>query len=124
MIDGYLGLLKDVPHIDDTPEEANATIVELLKLLANAYAMAILYYLFCENRPLRFTELEDALGVSPIVLSQRLSEFVEAGLVSRTSYDEIPPRVEYEPTTTAEALDPAFQFLYTWADHYDLEDRA
>ncbi|WP_425499734.1 winged helix-turn-helix transcriptional regulator [Halorarum halobium] len=66
-------------------------------------------------------ELEDATGASPKVLSQRLSEFVDAGLVSRRSYDEIPPHVEYEPTEKASALDPAFQFLYAWAHRYDVE---
>lgn len=122
VIEENLGLLEDVPHIDDTPEASNATVVALLDLLANAYAMSILYHLFCEERPLRFSELEETLGVSPKVLSQRLTELGEAGLISRTSYDEIPPRVEYEPTTKAEELEPAFQFLYAWAERYDLED--
>ena len=121
LVEEYLYLLEDTAHIEDTPEESNATVIELLEICTNSYSLAILYQLFCEERPLRFNELEDALGVSPKVLSQRLKEFTEAGLVSRQSYDEIPPRVEYEPTTKAEELDPAFQFLYAWAERYDLD---
>ena len=75
----------------------------------------MLYQLFCAERPLRFSELEAATGASPKVLSRRLAEFGEAGLVARRSYDEVPPRVEYEPTAAAADLAPAFQFLYGWA---------
>jgi DNA-binding HxlR family transcriptional regulator len=123
VVEEYLYLLEDVPHIDNTPKESHTTVSELLDLVTNAYAMAILYQLFCEKRPLRFSELEAALDVSPKVLSQRLTELVESGLVSRQSYDEIPPRVEYEPTTKAKELDPAFQFLYAWAERYELDSK-
>lgn len=121
VVEEYRYLLEDVPPIDETPEDLHAVVGDLLDLATNAYAMAILYHLFCEQRPLRFNELEDATGASPKVLSQRLTEFVEAGLVSRQSYDEIPPHVEYEPTAKAVELDPAFQFLYAWAAHNGLE---
>lgn len=115
VIEEYFFLLDGVPPIDETPRNLHETVSTLLDLLTNAHAMSILYSLFCEQRPLRFTELEEATGASPKVLSQRLKEFVEAGLVSRRSYDESPPHVEYEPTPMAEDLDPAFQFLYAWA---------
>ena len=111
----YLYLLEGVPPIDETPRTLNETVSSLLEVLTGAHAMSIFYALFCEQRPLRFTELERATGASPKVLSRRLKEFVEAGLVTRRSYDESPPHVEYEPTTMAKELDPAFQFLYAWA---------
>lgn len=121
VVEAHLSLLEDAPHIDNTPKELHTTVSKLLDLVTNAYAMEILYQLFCEKRPLRFSELETALDVSPKVLSQRLTELVETGLVSRQSYDEIPPRVEYEPTTKAKELDPAFQFLYAWAARYEID---
>ncbi|WP_247003418.1 winged helix-turn-helix transcriptional regulator [Halosolutus gelatinilyticus] len=121
VVEEHLSLLDDAPHIDDTPKELNETVGELLELLSNAHALAILYQLFCERRPLRFSELEAAIGVTPKVLSRRLAELVDADLVSRRSYDEIPPRVEYAPTPKADALDPAFQFLYAWAARYESE---
>lgn len=121
LVEEYTYLLEDTGHIEDTSTESNVIVVELLELLTNAYGLQILYHLFCEKQPLRFTELEDALGISPKVLSQRLKELVEVGLVSRQSYDEIPPRVEYEPTAKAKELDPAFQFLYAWAERHDLD---
>jgi DNA-binding HxlR family transcriptional regulator len=115
----YFYLLEGVPPIDETPRELNETVGSLLGVLTGAHAMAIFYALFCEQRPLRFTELERATEASPKVLSRRLKEFVEAGLVTRRSYDESPPHVEYEPTVMAKELDPAFQFLYAWAARHN-----
>lgn len=120
IIEAYLTLLDDASHIDDRPVSAHFTTIELFKLLTNAHALRIVDHLFCENRPLRFTELRDALEISPKVLSQRLQELTAAGLIYRQSYDEMPPRVEYEPTPKADDLTPAFQFLYAWAERYDV----
>lgn len=120
IIEAYLTLLDDASHIDDRPVSAHFTTIELFKLLTNAHALRIVDHLFCEKRPLRFTELRDALEISPKVLSQRLRELAAAGLISRRSYDEMPPRVEYEPTPKADDLTPAFQFLYAWAERYDV----
>ena len=115
----YLHLLDGVVPLDETPTELNETVSSLLDVLAGAHAMSIFYTLFREGRPLRFMELQAATGASPKVLSRRLKDFVDAGLVTRRSYDESPPHVEYEPTTMAEELDPAFQFLYAWAARHN-----
>jgi DNA-binding HxlR family transcriptional regulator len=115
VVQEYFYLLEDVPSLDGIPKELHETVGRLLNILTKAHAMSIVYYLFCEQRPLRFKELEDVTGASPKVLSQRLKEFVEAGLITRRSYDESPPHVEYESTVMAKELDPALQFLYAWA---------
>jgi DNA-binding HxlR family transcriptional regulator len=68
------------------------------------------------ERPRRFTELERSLGdVNPKVLTDRLRELVEAGLVSRTYHAEVPPRVEYGLTDRGRALRPAINALERWA---------
>jgi DNA-binding HxlR family transcriptional regulator len=92
---------------------------ELLDLLGRAHALAILYYVTRRDpRPWRFSELEAELDISPNTLSNRLAELTEAGLLERTSYDEIPPRVEYTATTRAEELSPIFGDLYAWAERH------
>jgi len=60
----------------------------------------------------RFGELRAALpGVSPKTLTDRLRELEQAGLVTRTMYAEIPPRVEYELTPIGHELEPVLVAL-------------
>ncbi|MFC6717674.1 winged helix-turn-helix transcriptional regulator [Natrialbaceae archaeon GCM10025810] len=96
-------------------------VSDLLDLLGKAHTMAILRRFAFAEEPLRFSELEESLEVSPNTLSARLSTLVETGLLDRRAYDELPPRVEYEPTEKAEALFPAFGHFHRWALEYDLE---
>jgi DNA-binding HxlR family transcriptional regulator len=108
-----------------SPSEIEAmerTVSRLLTLLGRAQAMAILREFALRDEPLRFSDLEDALGCSPNTLSARLGELTAAGLLSRTAYDEMPPRVEYAPTEKARALFPAFARLGEWAHEHDLEE--
>lgn len=65
--------------------------------------------------PRRFTEIERSLGrANPKMITARLRELEAAGLVSRTSYAEVPPRVEYELTVRGRALAPAIDALRRW----------
>lgn len=99
----------------DERERVEATVADLLDLLGKAHTMAILREFAFTEGSLRFSDLEDGLGVSPNTLSARLRELVDAGLLSRTAYDEMPPRVEYEATEKAQELSPIFGQLHEWA---------
>jgi DNA-binding HxlR family transcriptional regulator len=70
-------------------------VSEALSLIEKPYTLQILHRLY-NTSPLRFTELQNRLGVSPKVLTSRLQELGELGVVVRRSHDEIPPRVDYE----------------------------
>ncbi|HLB67587.1 MAG TPA: helix-turn-helix domain-containing protein, partial [Thermoplasmata archaeon] len=63
----------------------------------------------------------DELELSPKTLAQRLRELVQAGLLTRTAYNEIPPRVDYEVTQKAQRLRPIFDALAAWAAENDLK---
>jgi DNA-binding HxlR family transcriptional regulator len=102
-------------------ERMEATVAELLDLFGKAHTIGILRTFALSTESWRFSELEEELGISPNTLSERLKELVAAGLLTRTSYDEIPPRVEYEATEKAEALFPAFGHIHRWAHEHRLE---
>ena len=58
-----------------------------------------------EQAPRRFTELLVPLrGITPKVLTETLRAMERDGLLTRTAYDEIPPRVEYELTPLGRSL--------------------
>lgn len=73
-------------------------VAEAAKLLGDKWTLIVLRDLAVG--PTRFTELgRTCAGISPSVLSARLRELEEQCIVSRMSYAEIPPRVEYTLTT-------------------------
>lgn len=87
----------------------DGTVRGLLHLLGKRYTTAI-------RGPWYFGELQNRLGISSNALTVRSRNSARpAGLVTRESYDEIPPRAEYTGTTKAEELKPAFRHPYEWA---------
>ena len=96
---------------------AGATVAELL---GKTHTMAVLSAFAFAEGPLRFSGLEAELNIAPNTLSTRLQELTAAGLLDRTAYNEVPPRVEYTPTEKAESLFPVFAHPHHWAMEYDL----
>ena len=97
-------------------------IGELFHLLGRVHMLDLLHlFIRGEPGPRRFVDLQHALGISPNTLSERLKALVEAGLLSRTAYNEIPPRVDYEATPKAHDLKPVFEALLDWSHRHALK---
>jgi DNA-binding HxlR family transcriptional regulator len=89
-------------------------VARFLALLNGPWATLIVRELL--PGPRRFTELRNALpGISPHTLTSRLRQFETYGIVTRTSYPEIPPRVEYQLTPTGERLRDVLDAMADWA---------
>lgn len=102
-------------------EQVETTVEELLSLLGKAHAIAVLSEFAFADGPLRFSELESSLNIAANTLSTRLLELTNAGLLVREEYNEVPPRVEYQPTPKAEQLFPAFGHFHIWAINHELD---
>ena len=93
---------------------------EMFRILEGRWKMAILFHLFGgidkKCRVMRFSELERAIpAISQKMLIQQLRELERDGIVLRTIYPQIPPRVEYQLTKLGIALRPALRALLAWA---------
>lgn len=103
-------------------ESEGCQVGEVFDLLSRAHMLDIFHLLAAEaDGPLRFSEIEELLELSPRTLSERLKALTSAGLVERRSYDEVPPRVEYEVTAKARELGTIFDDIKDWTKRYDLE---
>lgn len=74
---------------------------------------------------LRFGEIRRAVdGISGKVLADTLRDLERDGIVSRTAYDQMPPRVEYELTTLGQTLRSPLTALGQWAEAHIAEVQA
>ena len=86
-----------------------------LRMLEGRWKLVILFQLFL-HPVLRFSQLERAIpGVSQKMLIQQLRELETNGIVQRTVYPQVPPKVEYALTEFGQALCPALDALLKWA---------
>ncbi|MCL4641048.1 MULTISPECIES: winged helix-turn-helix transcriptional regulator [Olivibacter] len=82
-------------------------------MLGGRWKLIILYKL--EKKTLRFSELKKIIpGITDRMLTLHLQELERDGLVERTVYAEVPPRVDYRLTASAQALIPIWQQLEQW----------
>lgn len=71
------------------------------------------------QRPWRFNELRrDLEGISQKVLTDSLRSMEDDGIVTRTVYAEVPPRVEYSLSTLGETLRPVLGAMLAWGEKY------
>ena len=86
-------------------------------IIGGKWKAGIIWHIGTE-RP-RFSQLRIPLeNVSPRMLAKQLRELETDGLVTRTMYPEIPPRVEYELTDAGKALIPILQSINEWVTAY------
>ncbi len=82
--------------------------------IGGKYKGSILWRL--RNGIMRYGELRKTVtGVTPKMLTQALRELEDDGLITRTVYVEVPPRVEYQLTETGTELLPFLLVLRDWA---------
>jgi len=75
-----------------------------------------------EDRPQRFSELQrNIVGISHKMLTQTLRNLERDGLVYRTLYPEVPPRVEYTLTPLGETLCKPITAIRHWAEEHIAE---
>ena len=89
-------------------------INEVLSRVGNRWSVLVVISL-SEYGTLRFNELRRNLGISQRMLSLTLRELARDGLVSRTQYPTIPPKVEYTLTPMGESFREPVSVLGHWA---------
>jgi len=99
---------------EELPECPVATTVSLV---GSKWKLLILRNLLA--RPWRFNELrKDLDGISQKVLTDSLRSMEEDGIVIRTVYPEVPPRVEYSLSELGESMRPVIRSMESWGTAY------
>ncbi|MBP2478185.1 DNA-binding HxlR family transcriptional regulator [Crossiella equi] len=100
--------------MDFDPNDRDCPTRQLLDRIGDQWTVLIVLSL--EQGPRRFTEISHTVsGISQKVLSQTLRSLVRDGMLTRTAYAEVPPRVEYALTDLGRSLADAVSYLDRWA---------
>ena len=99
---------------EELPECPVATTVQLI---GSKWKLLILRNLL--QRPWRFNEMRKALeGISQKVLTDSLRSMEADGLITRTVYPEVPPRVEYALSDLGQSMRPIIKAMEEWGTNY------
>lgn len=103
--------------MDEVIEPKCGCIVAALKVIGDKWSGLVIRELTAG--PQRFGSLQSALpGISPRTLSQRLDSLEGESIITRTTYAEAPPRVEYSLTPKGEELIPILQAMINWGNKH------
>ncbi len=96
-------------------EERICPVEETVRVIGQKWKASILYHL--NDGPVRFNQLKRLIpAITQRSLTLQLRALERDGLVKRTFYEEIPPRVEYKLTSAGKSLTPLFEMLHTWRE--------
>ena len=99
---------------DEMPACPVATTVQLI---GSKWKLLIMRNLLA--RPWRFNELKKNLeGISQKVLTDSLRSMEDDGIITRTVYPEVPPRVEYALSELGESMRPILDSMEAWGMSY------
>ena len=106
--------LTDIPT---TLEPKVGCIASAMEIIGNKWTALILRDL--STSPKRFSELEKSVGtINPRTLSQRLDDLERHGIITKKSYAEVPPRIEYALTEKGKDLVPVLRQMASWGNKY------
>ncbi|MFB7141130.1 winged helix-turn-helix transcriptional regulator [Gottfriedia sp. NPDC056225] len=87
-----------------------------VELISKRWAILIIFQLLSGTQ--RFCTIESTLPISGRVLSERLKDLEQAGIVKRHVYPETPVRIEYSLTEKGFALEPVIKELMKWSQDW------
>lgn len=106
-------MIKEINHILSVPEQ-KAHVDQIIPLLHGKWELQIMLEVVRAD-VLRFGEYKKRLpNITNSVLTAALRNLESWGLISRTQYNEIPPRVEYTPTEKGKSLLPVCYEIIKW----------
>lgn len=111
--------MENIEDIAATPARKlpSCPVETTLMLIGDKWKVLILRDLMPGTK--RFGELKKSIGgVSQKVLTAQLRAMEESGLVIRTVYPEVPPRVEYSLTELGQSLKPVLDSMWDWGEGY------
>ena len=108
---------KEEPDMLTKEELPECPVATTVSVIGSKWKLLIIRNLLV--RPWRFNELRSSLeGISQKVLTDSLRSMEADGIITRTVYPEVPPRVEYALSELGESLRPILDAMKLWGEEY------
>lgn len=112
-----------LPEYTCVPADDRRAVREVLTLVGDKWSVVVMGLLY--HGPRRFSDIRrNVKGISQRILTLKLRHLERDGLVTRTVYPSVPPRVEYELTPLGLTLLGPVQSLVTWATTHRVDIQA
>ena len=100
-------------------DKTECPILHVFRRIGGKWKLLVIYFLSLQ-KVIRFGQLRRTLPeISERMLVRQLRELEDDGLVSRTVYGTVPPRVDYALTPLGESLVPIMESLKAWGSMYE-----
>jgi DNA-binding HxlR family transcriptional regulator len=113
---------RALENVESTQQSTKCPMTAALNAIGGKWSLICLYWLDSGTR--RFNELRRLMpDISHKVLSATLRNLEQEGLICRTVYPEVPPRVEYSISEHGESVRPIMQAVRAWGhEHLDWKE--
>lgn len=112
-----LEIMLEVFELKSKDELPACPVATTVQLIGSKWKLLIMRNLLA--RPWRFNELQrDLEGISQKVLTDSLRSMEADGIITRTVYPEVPPRVEYALSELGESMRPIISAMEAWGTEY------
>jgi DNA-binding HxlR family transcriptional regulator len=106
--------------IPECTTQQRACVATAAQIISTKWTPQLLFAM--SNGVQRFCELQKEVGgINPRTLSARLDELEQAGIVSKSAFAEVPPRIEYTLTAKGQDLFPILEQMVEWGSKYQSE---
>lgn len=112
-IEAVVTIANPPPEVRRTQAPDDCAVERALSVIGAKWTLVVLHYLMDE--PKRFSDLQRHIPTaSPKMLTARLRDLEQLGLLTRTVHAESPPRVEYQLTAQGRSLRPIIASIAKW----------
>ena len=109
--------MQNIAQTNPKIEKQPGCVAGAVSIMGNKWTALLIMEL--AKGPVRFSALEKNVGgINPRTLSQRLCDLEQQSIIVKTSYNEVPPRVEYELTDKGRDLLPILKSMASWGQKY------
>lgn len=109
--------INEVSLEQELEDDCYLNVQETVNAIGGKWKVLILWHITIKTR--RFNELRRLIpNISQKILTSQLKDLENDGLIKRTVYPDVPPRVEYSLTEYGATLEPIFDVLYDWGKNH------